>query len=124
MNTVVELRRAGNKVRVTHMRWNMPVWTDDMTGMMLMSRHEAGEAGLIWEPSSKGGLTIVEITTPDGKSLRGESLCSYKDGYCRKFGVQAALQRALGDKPALSVHGETRRIVESISVPLEDNIRD
>lgn len=72
---VAELRQAGYKVRVTHLR---PI-----------SRNTF---------SQKGGVTQVAIKTPEGKELFGESRCSWSDQYCYRTGRQLAISRALGVK--------------------------
>lgn len=72
MTTVKSLRQSGYKVRVNH------------------QRKMQGE-----ELSPFGGLTRIEITTPEGKDLAGEAKCSTKDNYNKKIGVSIALGRAL-----------------------------
>lgn len=43
----------------------------------------------------KGGKTVVQITTGSGRIIEAEALCSRKDGFNRKLGVQIALNRAI-----------------------------
>lgn len=69
--TVKQLRQSGYKVRVCH------------------QREKNGE-----ELSPWGGITKVEITTPEGNNIAGEAKCSSKDNYNKKIGIQIALGRA------------------------------
>ncbi len=73
MNTVESLRKKGYKVRVHHYR-----------------KH--GEQS---SPTSCGGKTVVEITTPDGITLVGKARCNRKENYNKKLGVRIALGRAM-----------------------------
>ena len=67
------LRKNGFKIRVKHFRRHSP--------------------SLVKE--TKGGKTVVEVRTPDGKEIKGEAICSSKDNYSKKIGVRIALGRAL-----------------------------
>lgn len=73
--TVYDLRKNGYKVRVLHHR-----------------KHDNRVLGAV---KAKGGMTVVQITTPDGVDLEGSSKCSDKDLYNKRVGVQVALGRAL-----------------------------
>lgn len=73
MVTVMELRRSGNKVRVLHYRKTL-------------------EDGTVF---CRGGHTVVEITTKDGRDLSGSSKCRDDERYDKKTGVRIALGRAL-----------------------------
>lgn len=73
MVTVMELRKSGNKVRVLHHRNTL----EDGTVLC------------------KGGRTVVEITTKDGRDLSGSSRCREDERYVKKMGVQIAVGRAL-----------------------------
>lgn len=79
--TIRDLRYAGYKVRVLHSR---PMsYTCKMSGQSP-------------EVSAKGGTTVIEITTPDGKkTVTGKAECSIKDVWNRKLGNKIALNRAL-----------------------------
>mgnify|MGYP006355039505 CR=1 FL=1 len=72
MTSVKQLRQSGYKVRVYH------------------QREKKGE-----NISPLGGATKVEITTPDGKDLVGEAICSKRDNYNKKVGAAIAIGRAL-----------------------------
>ena len=74
MKSVYDYRKAGYKVRVLHYR-AMPFGSEEV--------------------SAKGGQTIIELTSPDGKfSATGIALCSEQDNYNKKVGVKIALGRA------------------------------
>ena len=68
---IEQLRKNGYKVRVKHFRRHSP------------------------SPETKGGKTVVEVRTPDGKEIKGEAICSPEDNYNKKIGVRIALGRAL-----------------------------
>lgn len=75
MKTIAQYRREGYKVRVMHGR-------------------VIGKNG---EIQPKGGLTVIELTTPDGKTtVKGEAECHPKDAFVRKLGNVKALGRAIG----------------------------
>jgi hypothetical protein len=80
MNTIAQLRRSGYKVRVLHSRPKMSI-------------QKIG--GVMTEYNPKGGNTIIEITTPDGRNAIGSSECSDKDSWNRRLGNQIALGRAM-----------------------------
>lgn len=80
MKSIAQLRQTGYKVRVLHSR--PIVYQQKLDGSIKVF-------------SPKGGKTIIEITTPEGKSAIGEAVCSDKDSWNRKFGNQIALGRAL-----------------------------
>lgn len=69
---VEELRKSGYKIRVHHHR-------------------KVNEGGI----NSRGGKTVVEVTTPDGRTLVGVSRCSRKENFNKRLGVRIALGRAL-----------------------------
>lgn len=75
MHTIKSLRQCGYKVRVLHSR------VYEKPNYILQA---------------KGGLTEIEITTPD-KSLtvKGTAKCSDDDCFSRKIGNDVALGRAL-----------------------------
>jgi hypothetical protein len=70
--TIEHLRKAGYKVRVHHHR-------------------KAGLEGI----NSRGGKTVVEVTTPEGATLVGMSRCSRKENFDKRLGVRIALGRAM-----------------------------
>jgi hypothetical protein len=81
--TIRQLRRSGFKVRVIHKR--LQTITKKISGDYL-------------ENSSRGGTTIIQITTPDKQTdVEGVAVCSIEDNYDRKVGNAIALGRALSD---------------------------
>jgi hypothetical protein len=80
--TIHQLRRAGWKVRVMHGRMeDYPDLYSDEVGQPV--RHLADR------------VTIIELTSPEGKDAYGVALCSKQDNYNRKLGNRIALGRAL-----------------------------
>jgi len=60
--------------------------------------------------SPTGGFTLVEITTPEGATLRGK--CSFKNSaFWRRYGVRIALAKAIGEN----------KLRELADNPLADN---
>lgn len=80
MNTIAQLRRSGYKVRVLHSRPKLSI--QKIVGVMT-------------EYNPKGGNTIIEVTSPDGRNAIGASQCSEKESWNRKMGNQIALGRAM-----------------------------
>lgn len=71
--TVEDLRKDGYKVKVHHHR------KFNLDGI-----------------NSRGGKTIVEVTTPDGATtFTGVARCSRKENFNKRLGVRIALGRAL-----------------------------
>ena len=84
---ISELRNAGFRVYINHDRLIKNVWVyDNATTKVLRP--------LI---SPKGGTTIVEIHSQDGKQFIGIAACSKSDCYNKKRGLAIALGRALKD---------------------------
>lgn len=86
--TVAELRQQNYKVRVLHFRHartknNKPGKLKLIKDLEGINRHHLG------------GKTIVEITTPEKKELKGVAICVKGDAFCRKTGLDIALQNAL-----------------------------
>jgi len=74
-HTIKTLRQSGYKVRVMHSR----VYTKPEYSLQ-----------------AKGGLTEIEITTPDhSQTVKGAAKCSDIDCFSRKVGNAIALGRAL-----------------------------
>jgi hypothetical protein len=119
MLSVQSLRAAGYKVRVCHKR-HFSIFAEkddvkvkiDVTPAMSFRELDDGLPTLnaLCMPYSikpisfsvepRGGLTLIEITTPDGTDLKGEALCSKRDNYDKKKGVKIALGRALKNTQA------------------------
>jgi hypothetical protein len=92
--TIKQLRQSGFKARVMHTRNTVKV---------------SKGFSIVDEISNFGGLTKIELTTPDMEvTVVGEAVCSNKDMFNRRIGNEVALGRALaslkeltGDKYAL-----------------------
>ena len=88
MKTIYQLRKEGYKIRVTISRY--------YKNGIFASNFEARQIGHDTKYlSGKGGKTMIELTTPNGKTLTGESYCSKNDNFCRKIGNSIALGRIL-----------------------------
>jgi len=88
--TYLELfTNAGYKVFVRHYRY--------YPGMVYpKSQKEALEKEyFLSECESRGGYTSVEVYRDDKLFGSGESVCSVKDNYNKKFGRELALERTL-----------------------------
>lgn len=110
LNLVHQLRTKGYKVRVHHTRIKLPrlraIAEIVHGGGGAVISH--GEWRKLWEEnpaisiparelyelSSKGGNSFVEITTPDNRQLSGSGECSVKDNFDRKRGLFIAIRRA------------------------------
>lgn len=101
--TIHELRKAGYKVRVTHIRKFFRF--DPQTGKkrtFWAAFHSKKHAPLA-KPEDikeceeffidcKGGETVIDLTSPDGKSTtQGVSVCSEDDAYVKRKGIRRAL---------------------------------
>jgi hypothetical protein len=98
--TIAELRKRNYKVRVLHYR----LLNGDLVAnaarkikknynkFLSPQRKIAGQYR-----SPKGGKTIIEILTPDGRSTTGTALCSPEDAFCRKSANKIAITRALAN---------------------------
>ena len=110
-NIIQKLRHKGFKVRVTHMR---KVKFGEKFGITSRSQweQEQQEAKSLIQDTypellpamskkwgdvvqQKGGLTMIELETPEGVKLSASSDCSKKDHFCRKEGLSLALERLL-----------------------------
>ena len=78
---VEQLRKSGYKVRVIHSRRGKTMQRMD--------------GGVVQTLSERGGMTVVQVRTPDGEELEGVALCSSKDNFNCRLGVKIALGRAL-----------------------------
>ena len=78
--TIKQLRQSGWKVRVIHKRHRDIVKKMD------------GDYPVI---SNFGGTTIIDVTSPEGLSATGQSICSIEDNFDRRIGNSIALGRAL-----------------------------
>lgn len=87
ITTVESLRSKGYRVYVRHHR----VYQDQF--VRIDTEKELYEKKSV--PTSKGGKTTVEVTTPQGEVLHGQSTCGKSEQFSRKLGVKVALGRAL-----------------------------
>ena len=93
MKTVAQLRRENYKVRVSHFRWYLADEENEIWD--LCPKYEAlGKGYDVSSPDVKGGRTVIELTTPDGRSVTTYSECSDSDGFRKSTGVKVALKRA------------------------------
>ena len=88
--TVHELRKQGYKVRVIHAREKAYYLIKTQLEESYEFFYSLRYAGI----SAKGGKTIIEISTPDGKETFGIAYCHPQDNYNKKEGVKQALARA------------------------------
>ena len=103
MQSVSELRKAGYKIRVTHVRNSKNPAIIGGVKDYLLSRYEYNMAKSEGKLLNKipfgesvlpcGGFTVVEVTTPDGATSKGKYNFG-KRRFERKIGVAAALGRA------------------------------
>lgn len=84
---VAELRDKGYKVRIIHVR---KYFTEN--GDTILSNIDIFDKTSL---SPKGGMTIVEVTTPSLETKKVHTTCSDNDAYNKKIGVAIALGRAL-----------------------------
>jgi hypothetical protein len=87
--SVHSLRKQGYKVRVLHSRRAL------FPKSHYYAAHLFGDSLPLSVLDAKGGLTRIEITTPDNKFYIGESRCSNKENFNHKLGNKIALNRAL-----------------------------
>jgi hypothetical protein len=78
--TISQLRKKGYKVQVLHSR---PV------------AYQQRIDGSVRVFAPKGGVTVINITTPTGHTVTGAARCSEKETWNRKMGNQIALGRAI-----------------------------
>lgn len=97
MNKIHTLRLAGFKVRVTHKRKYQLSGKQMLSGLEFFNLHgdDLSKGSRYFEPLAKGGMTQVDITTPEGNNAFTIAHCNETDGYCRKTGAYMALERAL-----------------------------
>lgn len=107
--TIKSLRADGHKVRVSHNRRVVP----DLRNYTQKVEYVHIGKGKFSEVSSKqinitvptrvlgrGGETVVEVDTTDGKNFKVNALCSNKEAYNKKRGVAICLGRIARDMKA------------------------
>jgi hypothetical protein len=103
MITVHQLRKAGNRVRITHAR---RYFDPNTNRWYMLSRFERiNSAGVLPKvnPAPHGGKTTIELTTKDGKDIVAVADCSKKDAFNRKAGIELALNRLLNQANQMNV---------------------
>jgi len=85
--TVHSLRNNGYKVRIIH--WRYPVNEERKICGDLVHQSQIPPS----YRSTRGGVTEVEITTPDGQNYFAQAHCHINDCFNRKLGVKIALGR-------------------------------
>lgn len=109
MGIVQELRKKGYKLRVTHFRRIAKVCE-------LCHHHEGIELRRFGRDSkilvegetllSRGGETVVDVTTPDGDQYVTKSMCAVADAFNKKVGTLTAIKKALAEIQAKKNHSE------------------
>ncbi len=94
MNTVHQLRLSGHKIKISHFRW---YWDKANKRWALLTKFQRQQSDIPShvEVEVKGGLTKVEVTDPEGRTVFHEEKCSDDQGFDRKKGVEITLGRAL-----------------------------
>lgn len=108
--TIKQLRQKGYKVRVTYIR-NFLVVINGKSQQVLLSRQEAEQAlPYDWKHflQHKGGKVKVEIRTPEGREVWGESVTHKNDVFNKRVGRDLALARAYDESlsPIINEHTE------------------
>ena len=99
--TVDMLSKAGNKVRVRHLRWAAYLGHEEHVskkyGGFFLSRMIVVPSSFGKDPlyllRPKGGYTHITIKTDMGKYVCISSECSLEDPFCYRKGVEKALER-------------------------------
>lgn len=97
LKTIKNLRQSNYKIRVIYKR-RFLVMEHGKAKDALMSRRDAEYlwgADWVHHLQNRGGLTRIEMKTPDGRELVGESYCNNSDCYKKVEGRDIALSRAL-----------------------------
>jgi hypothetical protein len=82
--TIHDLRRAGAKIRVVHyrrLRGDTENW------------HPVSSLKNKTNLSSKGGITEMQVTLPDGRDYSITAKCADVDSFNRKIGIKICLGR-------------------------------
>lgn len=88
-----KLKSEGYDVRVTHLRRWIP---KNGGSPVLSTRNQIISAdGNMEYAMATGGETKVEVTSPDGRKASAFAVCSDKDNFNRKIGLNIAVGRAL-----------------------------
>lgn len=101
---VKTLREQKYKIKIQHFR----------VGYKTGERNEKPSYYRIHEIKNilpRGGKTIMEIESPDGRFYTTESICSKRDTFCYKLGVQECLKKIL---PVMKNSGENFDVVVNL----------
>ena len=93
-NTVHQLRKEGNKVRVEHYRRYFDT-VNKCYVFLTNYQYSLLNKSLIKGPLATGGYTVITLTTCNGNEFSGDARCSTKENYCKRTGVATALERLL-----------------------------
>lgn len=93
--TVQSLRAKNYKVRISHQRlaWNKKV---QLSYPLLIPQWIIKKNSDNWKIDNAGGVTIAQITSPEGKSGEGIAVC-VEPNFDRRKGLQISIQRALAE---------------------------
>lgn len=91
--TIHDLRKAGQKVRISHFRH--VIRADDKRDGAFFCRvtKEDKKNRRYNSILAKGGITQIWLTKQDGRSFMAESRCSEQDAFNRRLGIRIALGR-------------------------------
>lgn len=95
METVKSLRDKGYKVFVQHLRRYKAVEYFDGIPKVLDAFASKRELPAKAKMLATGGVTVVEVFTPQGDSCSGVAQCHNNDAFEKKKGCKLALERAL-----------------------------
>lgn len=92
--TIDQLKKEGFYIDVYHGRTH--VNKDTPWEIKVISRKDAEKSGVLnnYFLSHEGGFTLIEITSPEGKKVRGKHNFG-KRSFNRKIGLNSALGKAL-----------------------------
>lgn len=94
---IKELRKNGHKVRVCHYRrFRHPNREEDF--LFPYSKNTKNIPDFVGMLDNNGGLTTVEVTSPEGKTVIGHAKCHNTDVFNYKRGVEIALSRAFAKR--------------------------
>lgn len=84
-NLIATYRKLGYKIEVNHCRrWEKPLCGGYLT------KHEMIDT---IKPKNNGGMTVLNVTTPDGRDFSAYSICSESDNYSRQLGINLCMLR-------------------------------
>lgn len=92
--TVQSLRAKGFKVKVAHQRLAFNKTIQFNTPLLMPSWLVKKNPN--WKICNDGGVTVVQITTPDGQNKEGVAVC-VDPNFDRKMGLKIAISRALNN---------------------------